>query len=55
MKDDAPAARRKALEQDIGELDALIDEILLASRLDAVERLDSVEEIDLVITSYSIH
>jgi len=48
MKDDAPAARRKALEQDIGELDALIDEILLASRLDAVERLDRVEEVDLL-------
>ena len=33
MKDRAPPARREALEQDIGELDALIDEILLASRL----------------------
>ncbi len=48
MKDGAPPARREALERDIAELDALIDEILLASRLDAVERLDSVEEVDLL-------
>jgi signal transduction histidine kinase len=48
MKDGAPQARREALERDIAELDALIDEILLASRLDAVERLDSVEEVDLL-------
>jgi len=48
MKDRAPPARREALEQDVAELDALIDEILLASRLDAVERLDTVEEVDLL-------
>jgi len=48
MKDDAPPARRAALEQDIAELDALIDEILLASRLDAVEQRDADEEVDLL-------
>jgi len=48
MKDHVPPARRQALEQDIAELDALIDEILLASRLDAVEQLDAVEEVDLL-------
>jgi signal transduction histidine kinase len=48
MKDSAAPPRRKALEQDIAELDALIDEILLASRLDAVGQLDAVEEVDLL-------
>jgi signal transduction histidine kinase len=46
-----PAGRhgRKAdLERDIAELDALIDEILLSSRLDAVKGLDRREEIDLL-------
>jgi TRAP-type C4-dicarboxylate transport system permease small subunit len=33
---------------DIAELDALIDEILLSSRLDAVKALDAREEIDLL-------
>jgi signal transduction histidine kinase len=41
--------KRKAdLERDIAELDALIDEILLSSRLDAVKGLDRREEIDLL-------
>ena len=41
--------RRKAdLERDIAELDALIDEILLSSRLDAAKGLDRREEIDLL-------
>jgi signal transduction histidine kinase len=41
--------KRKAdLERDIAELDALIDEILLSSRLDAVRGLDRREEIDLL-------
>ncbi|MEJ2176323.1 MAG: HAMP domain-containing sensor histidine kinase [bacterium] len=48
MKDDAPPTRRRALEQDIAELDGLIDEILLASRLDAVKRLDTIEDVDLL-------
>jgi signal transduction histidine kinase len=36
------------LAQDIAELDALIDELLLASRLDALEHLEHTEEIDLL-------
>jgi len=45
----APDARRKAaLEQDIAELDALIDAILLSSRLDAVDRVEAVEDVDLL-------
>ena len=39
--------RRKELEQDIAELDQLVDEILLASRLDATSELDIHEDIDL--------
>ena len=48
MKESADARRKADLERDIGELDALIDEILLASRLDAVRELDSVEAVDLL-------
>ncbi|MCR9138267.1 MAG: HAMP domain-containing histidine kinase [Alphaproteobacteria bacterium] len=40
--------RRAALKQDIAELDALIDEILLMSRLDANERVDGSQCVDLV-------
>jgi signal transduction histidine kinase len=36
------------LDRDIAELDSLIDEILLASRLDALQALDTVEDIDLL-------
>jgi len=36
------------LTQDIAELDALIGELLLASRLDTLEHLEHVEEIDLL-------
>jgi signal transduction histidine kinase len=39
--------RKKELEQDIAELDQLVDEILLASRLDATSELDIRENIDL--------
>jgi signal transduction histidine kinase len=39
---------RREIERDIAELDHLIDEILLASRLDAVGGLDGVEEVDLL-------
>ncbi|HLN10283.1 MAG TPA: ATP-binding protein [Xanthobacteraceae bacterium] len=42
------ASRKAALEADIVELDQLIDEILLASRLDAVADLEVDEEIDLL-------
>ena len=39
---------KASLERDIAELDGLIDEILLASRLDAVSTLDHAEEVDLL-------
>jgi signal transduction histidine kinase len=39
---------RAELERDIAELDALVDEILLASRLDAVGALDATEDVDLL-------
>jgi len=48
MKENAEPKRKAELEQDIAELDALIDEILLASRLDAVKDLDTSEEVDLL-------
>lgn len=48
MKDSADPRRRAGLEQDIAELDLLIDEILLASRLDAVSELDASEDVDLL-------
>ena len=35
LKADTDPTRKRELERDIAELDALIDEILLASRLDA--------------------
>jgi signal transduction histidine kinase len=40
--------RRAGLEQDIAELDWLVDEILLASRLDAVADTIEAQEIDLL-------
>lgn len=42
------ANRRDGLQQDIGELDALIDEILLASRLEAMPHLEVTEPVDLL-------
>jgi signal transduction histidine kinase len=48
LKESADARRRRGLEQDIAELDQLIDEVLLASRLDAVNGLDVDEEVDLI-------
>lgn len=48
LKEKADPARKAELEQDIAELDQLIDEILLSSRLDAMERLDRVEPVDLL-------
>ena len=41
-------ARKAELEKDIAELDRLVDEILLASRLDAVEHIDQAEDVDLL-------
>ncbi len=48
MKEGADARRRRDLEQDIAELDALIDEILIASRLEAARGPDVTEEVDLL-------
>lgn len=44
----ADAARAKAVRQDIAELDSLIEEILLASRLDALEESLAREPVDLL-------
>jgi len=48
MKENADPKRKAELEQDIAELDALIDEILLASRLDALKGLETDEPVDLL-------
>ena len=48
IKQGAEPKRTLQLERDIAELDALIDEILLASRLDAVQARESDEEVDLL-------
>src|SRR6185369_10936106 len=44
---DTPSERKAELERDIAELDQLVDEILLVSRLDATEQLDVREDVDL--------
>jgi len=48
MKENADPKRKAELERDVAELDALIDEILLASRLDAVKELEADEAVDLL-------
>ncbi len=48
LKDTGDPARRSALQQDIEELDRLIDEILLMSRLDAGSHADLSQTIDFV-------
>ena len=48
IKENADPKRKRDLGLDIAELDALIDEILLASRLESVTGLDLDEEIDLL-------
>lgn len=48
MKESADPERKIGLNQDIAELDSLVDEILLASRLDALTNNDVVEDIDLL-------
>jgi signal transduction histidine kinase len=48
MKNSAEPKRKAGLDQDIAELDLLIDEILLASRLDAVAERNVDEEVDLL-------
>ncbi len=48
LKEKAEPQRRAELEQDIAELDQLIEEILLSSRLDAMHRPEHTEDIDLL-------
>jgi signal transduction histidine kinase len=48
MRHSTDPARAKGLNDDVAELDQLIDEILLASRLDAVTSDDIVEDIDVL-------
>ena len=48
VKQNADPKRKTELEADITELDQLIDEILLASRLDAIQAPEITEEIDLL-------
>jgi signal transduction histidine kinase len=39
---------KREVERDIAELDTLIDEVLLASRLDAISSLEQIEDVDLL-------
>jgi signal transduction histidine kinase len=48
LKQSADPKTKAGLEQDISELDGLVDEILLASRLDTIAQNDIREEIDLL-------
>jgi signal transduction histidine kinase len=48
LKTDVDPQRKLDLERDIAELDVLIDEILLASRLETVAERDVDEEVDLL-------
>ena len=52
MIEDAPPSQRDRLKQeihtDIAELDALVEEVLLASRLDALRDLEQRERVDLL-------
>jgi two-component system, OmpR family, sensor histidine kinase RstB len=48
LKGAADARSKAGLEQDIAELDWLVDEILLASRLDVIKEIEATEEIDLL-------
>jgi two-component system, OmpR family, sensor histidine kinase RstB len=48
LKQSADPKTKAGLEQDIAELDGLVDEILLASRLNSVAQNDVREEIDLL-------
>ena len=47
LKESVDPKRKSGLERDIAELDQLIDEVLLASRLDAVSEL-AIEDVDLM-------
>ena len=48
LKQSADPKTKAGLEQDIAELDGLVDEILLASRLDTIAQNDVSEEVDLL-------
>lgn len=48
LKSGPDPRRQQELERDIAELDELIGEILLASRLEAVEALEAREDVDLL-------
>lgn len=48
LGDTSDEVLRAGVTRDIAELDALIDEILLTSRLDAMPTLEAVEEVDLL-------
>ena len=48
LKGENDEKRKKALEQDIDELDQLVDEILLMSRLDAHNQNEPWQEVDLL-------
>jgi signal transduction histidine kinase len=48
MKESADPKRKQGLDQDIAELDWLVDEILLASRLDTVNEDLAAEDLDLL-------
>ena len=52
MIEDAPAGRRETLRREIdtniAELDALVEEVLLASRLDTAQALESKERVELL-------
>ena len=48
MKESADPMRKAGLDQDVAELDSLIDEILLASRLDVVTATHAADEVDLL-------
>jgi signal transduction histidine kinase len=48
LKPSADSKTKAGLEQDIAELDGLVDEILLASRLDTIAQNDVREEIDVL-------
>jgi signal transduction histidine kinase len=48
IQDNADPARKTALEKDIAELDGLIEQILLSSRLDASKAVETPEEVELL-------
>ena len=51
IQENAHPKRKREIERDIAELNALIEEILLASRLDAVKAPEADEDVDLLALS----